>query len=113
MDTIVIDAGAKLKTGSPCAYVLTSTGLIESESWPRLNMTQRFKPVKYAWVERITDEGFAEIASLELQAIQRTETTPEAARKESADPTGMPQPLRPATREIKRVPRTTWIVECA
>jgi hypothetical protein len=51
------------------ACVLTATGLIESESWPRLSMTERFRPVKYAWVERITDEGLAEIASIQLQII--------------------------------------------
>lgn len=58
--------------------VLTSAGLIESESWPRLKMTQRFQPMKYAWVERITSEGLEEIARLESQASQALEAAPEA-----------------------------------
>lgn len=60
--------------------VLTCTGLIESESWPRLKMTQRFQPIKYAWVEQITSDGLEEIARLKSQAGHASEVPPEATR---------------------------------
>jgi len=37
-------------------------------------MTERFRPVKYAWVERITDEGLAEIASIQSRPIDQADT---------------------------------------
>ncbi|MFV0675551.1 hypothetical protein [Variovorax sp. tm] len=92
--------------------VLTSTGLIESESWPRLSMTERFRPVKYAWVERITDEGFAEIASIQSRPFDRADTAFEAtwARPATAvTPIRVSHPVGPVTPEIARVPRTSWI----
>lgn len=78
-----------------CVCVLTVAGLIESESWPRLSMTARFQPVRFAWVERITPDGFAEIARIQLQAVQIAEDAPTS--------------LREARQETERVPRTSWI----
>jgi len=66
------------------ACILTATGLIESESWPRLSMTERFRPVKYSWVERITDEGFAEIARIQLRSAPAVDIAFEMTRESTA-----------------------------
>lgn len=95
--------------------VLTSTGLIESESWPRLGMTDRFLPVKYVWIERITAEGYAEIATIELQALQRADSTLGIKYQTSGHAGDLKhalQPHRTSAHDTGRVPHTTWIAAC-
>jgi hypothetical protein len=103
--------------------VLTSAGLIESESWPRLKMTERFHPVKYAWVDGITAEGLQEIARIKLQAARASEAELEATLSHHI--TGrdeVPSPLQSnatdflsptqlpdgGNRHTERVPQTAW-----